>query len=128
MLPIYNNVYELAPVVKGNNPLAKKSVYEDIISYLTSKTNKTNSYYTRLNTQYRSHPQIYGITRKLFYDNMEINHKMYGKRDYGKYNYGELFANKKHHIQWHIYGQSQLDTSSLSQSKCNEYEARIALD
>eukprot|EP01084_Bolivina_argentea_P022150 41167_1 len=52
----------------------------------------------------------YGITRKLFYDNMQTNHKMYEKRDYvldNKY-YGELFANK-------------------NQLKCNEYEAHIAL-
>eukprot|EP01084_Bolivina_argentea_P045223 83239_1 len=123
------DIQQLEPVIKSNNPLSKKSVYQDIISYLTNKTNKTNRYYTGLNTQYRSHPQIYGITRKLFYDNMEINHKMYAKRDYGNSNrnYGELFVNPKHHIQWHIYGESQLDTSSLNQSKCNEYEAHIAL-
>eukprot|EP01083_Nonionella_stella_P290950 990060_1 len=128
-LTMAGDIQQLAPVIKSNNPLAKKSVYQDIISYLTNKTNKTNRYYTGLNTQYRSHPQIYGITRKLFYDNMEINHKMYEKRDYGNSNrnYGELFANPKHHIQWHIYGESQLDTSSLNRSKCNEYEAHIAL-
>eukprot|EP01084_Bolivina_argentea_P152262 265641_1 len=121
------DIQQLAPVTKCDNSLVKKSVYEGIISYLTNKTNETNAYYTRLNTQYRSHPQIYCITATLFYGNTVNNNEMKQERDYGDLNYGKLFANENNHIQWHMYEQTQLDTSSLKQSKCNEYEAKIAL-
>eukprot|EP01084_Bolivina_argentea_P206081 351927_1 len=126
------DIKQLAPVTKSQNELACISVYEHIIEYLTDMTFIPNKYYTRLNKQYRSHPQIYNITTSIFYNKtVDVNNDMKYIRSYikNKKNYCQLFGNKNNHIQFHILTniQKQIDTSSQRHSKYNVKEVRIAV-
>eukprot|EP01083_Nonionella_stella_P028490 78460_1 len=99
------DIRQLSPVSMCSNELCRASIYEQIIRYLTNSTLKPNEYYTRLNEQYRSHPQIYAITSAIFYEGtVKNNAAMCNKRAYAgnKRNYSLLFANKGNHIQWHM--------------------------
>eukprot|EP01083_Nonionella_stella_P237210 832381_1 len=85
-------------------------------------TLKPNEYYTRLNEQYRSHPQIYAITSAIFYEGtVKNNAAMCNKRAYAgnKRNYSLLFANKGNHIQWHMLTNNEMQIDSQRHSKYN---------
>ena len=78
------DIKQLAPVTMSQNEYSRRSVYEHVIRYLTDGTFEPNEFYTRLNKQYRSHPQIYSITTNIFYGgSVDINRDMEYLRGYG---------------------------------------------
>eukprot|EP01084_Bolivina_argentea_P255444 429642_1 len=128
-LTMAGDIRQLRPVSLCKNVLCRTSIYEDIIRYLTDSTLNTNAYYTRLNEQYRSHPQIYQMTSDIFYGGTVKNGpNMLGKRAYHhRRAYSSLFAKKNNHIQWHMLTNKEMELESRRDSNYNVTEARIAV-